>query len=246
MKNLAYRGPRAAQIALQSGLQGLMASNDSDYSYLSRLRERNELYYFSRVEEPGCLDVGEQATYKISVIAPRIAYPYVHGMYPPYAAEAIVGVYPSQEIDTDTFQQERFPTQPRIEDPYYHAIMESVKKSKSILQLQPDWDDEGAPQIAHETWLRAVEFVIRYFRWAKTSAQVLIPAPKIFPSPEGGIDLTWRTKEYSLLIHIPPDSEASALYIGSFAGGATKEEPFSTESFNDREHWNVLDYLKKG
>jgi hypothetical protein len=126
------------------------------------------------------------------------------------------------------------------------SIVDSIKRSSSILGLERGWDDGDAPPIEIGTWLRAANFLINYSRWAKAH-EVSIPAPKIFPSIEGGIDIAWRKPTYRLLIHIPSKTTIPADFTGTLPDGREfEEEPISTAKFEDAEHYRILEFLKNG
>jgi hypothetical protein len=94
-------------------------------------------------------------------------------------------------------------------------IADAIDKSRSILDLPDDWDDEGSPRYAPETWERAVRFVLKNTVNLWRSEQVRVPAPAIHNGPAGSIDLHWKTRGAELLINVPPSlPERPATYYG--------------------------------
>lgn len=129
---------------------------------------------------------------------------------------------------------------------FFDAINASITRSYSLLGLEDGWDDDNALKIEPSTWLRATKFLWNFFEWAMTH-QVFISAPKIFPSVNGGIDLTWRRPTYRLLIHILPGADSQAEFTGKLPDGRLfEEEPLDTGDFDDNTHYTILEFLKNG
>ncbi|NIR52266.1 hypothetical protein GWO43_27105 [candidate division KSB1 bacterium] len=95
-----------------------------------------------------------------------------------------------------------------------HEIYGELEKSRSILQLKDDWDDQGSIRYDKDTWKRSVRFVSNYAKWVLDKVSIKIPSPKIYPGPDGGIDIQWKDAQYRLLINIPRDPEAEASFYG--------------------------------
>jgi hypothetical protein len=100
-----------------------------------------------------------------------------------------------------------------IEVPYaLSEIADAIEKSRYILDLPDDWDDEGSPGYAPETWERAARFVLNNAVDLWRAEQVRVPAPAIHNGPAGSIDIHWKTRGAELLINVPP--ERPATYYG--------------------------------
>ena len=95
-----------------------------------------------------------------------------------------------------------------------NRLAQAIQRSRRILELGDDWDEEGSPGYSEETWSRAVEFLTvskrRY--WKETKKPVLVPT--ISPGPYGSIDLHWKTPNRELLINIPRNPEEPVSYYG--------------------------------
>ena len=46
----------------------------------------------------------------------------------------------------------------------YENIFKAIDKSKYILDLSDDWDDEGAKGYSKSTWILAIGFLLRYLK----------------------------------------------------------------------------------
>lgn len=93
-------------------------------------------------------------------------------------------------------------------------IAEAIEESKSILDLEDNWDDEGAERFHLQTWLRAIEFLTSYAIAALRDFGVLIEKPEITPGPDGSIDVLWKNSSYRLLFNIGKEENSSALFYG--------------------------------
>ena len=123
----------------------------------------------------------------------------------------------SQVLDPADSQMPATPLEPSESldgSPALSHILEAIQKSRRILDLQDDWDEEGSPGYAASTWERATGFLadnaIRLWR----DKGVYVDAPRVLPGPEGSIDLHWRSHDRQLLINVPPDVDEPATYYG--------------------------------
>lgn len=93
-------------------------------------------------------------------------------------------------------------------------IVDEINNSKEILDLEYDWDDEGASQIPKEVWQNAVKFLINYSKKLH-ELDVNIEAPDIEACRDGSIDLSWRTPMARMLINIKMENgKVYAEYYG--------------------------------
>lgn len=125
-------------------------------------------------------------------------------------------------------------------EPLRH-ISQAIEGSRSLLELQDNWDDEGSPAISEATWKRAVEFLARYAKWAWENRARVIDAPDILPGPDGGVDLHWDRPDYELLISIPTDVGATACFYGDDRGSISIKGTFDP----DRANHGILEWLIK-
>jgi len=87
-----------------------------------------------------------------------------------------------------------------------------------MLDLQEDWDDEGASPIAEATWTVATDFLRRqagvYWRYHET----VLPAPSITPGSDGSVDIHWKTDRFELLVNIGKGPRFLAGFYGDDYG----------------------------
>jgi hypothetical protein len=94
------------------------------------------------------------------------------------------------------------------------VLTDAVWRSRTILSLNDDWDEQGSPGYSEQTWKRAIQFLLRNVTLVWRRHRVPVPVPRILPGPEGSIDLHWRTPARELLINIPASPEEAASYYG--------------------------------
>src|SRR5262245_7329836 len=97
---------------------------------------------------------------------------------------------------------------------FYLKLLEAIKESGSILNLEHDWDGEGSSTYDESTWIRATNFLKTNALSLSNNSGLHIPIPEIDPGPHGSIDLHWRTRSRELLINIPHDPNQLAGYYG--------------------------------
>ena len=95
-----------------------------------------------------------------------------------------------------------------------YVLAEAIHASRSILDLQDDWDEEGSSGYREATWQRAAEFVKDVASAFQQRGGGWVDPPRILPGPEGSIDLHWKTAKRELLINIPARDEEPADYYG--------------------------------
>jgi hypothetical protein len=98
-------------------------------------------------------------------------------------------------------------------------LADEIARSRSLLELEADWDGEGSPGYKHETWRRAVDFAVRVATNAWSMFGARIDSVDIVPGAEGSIGLEWRSPGHELLINIPDDPNEEAPYYGDDGHG---------------------------
>lgn len=98
-------------------------------------------------------------------------------------------------------------------------INEIIKASRVMLDLEQDWDGEGASPIAESTWERAAEFMRKTASTLWTVHGRRMESPSLVPVADGGIDLHWKLPNRELLISIPASANALATYYGDDTRG---------------------------
>ena len=103
-------------------------------------------------------------------------------------------------------------------------INDIIKSSRVMLDLEQDWDGEGASPIAESTWERAAEFMRKTASTLWTVHGRRMESPSLVPVADGSIDLHWKLPNRELLISIPARANALATYYG-----------------DDRRGWNIVE-----
>lgn len=78
----------------------------------------------------------------------------------------------------------------------------AIDDAKEILNLEDDWNGEGAEQISPEIFDVASNFLRRYDSYLKETFKIDLLVPEINPCPNGTIDLSWRSPSARLLVNI--------------------------------------------
>lgn len=114
-----------------------------------------------------------------------------------------------------------------------HRFGDAIKSSRSILDLEDDWDDEGAKGYQRSTWLRAITFLVEASEWSWEVLGEVVPTPKINPGPDGSIDLDWSLPGRELLINIPENGDQPAGFYGDDGNlGSPIEGKFNADESN--------------
>ncbi|MBI2057166.1 hypothetical protein HYT91_02835 [Candidatus Pacearchaeota archaeon] len=85
-------------------------------------------------------------------------------------------------------------------------IFNTIEKSKSLLNLKENWDDEGAKPVNLKAWENSLNFLADYSKEIYRKNKIIINAPEISACGEGSIDLDFRIP-YTLLINIKKEKE---------------------------------------
>jgi len=93
-------------------------------------------------------------------------------------------------------------------------IADAIRKSKELLTLKDDWDEDGANGINETIYVRAIETLIRYSDNILDTYKTAIKAPYISLGRDGSIDLDWSTPNNQLLITILNTGNFNLHYYG--------------------------------
>ncbi len=93
-----------------------------------------------------------------------------------------------------------------------NEVAAAIEKSRSMLDLQDNWDGEGSPGYSEETWTRAARFLLRNAVELWTARSIRADTPAMQKGPEGSIDISWRTANAKLLINVPTEMDEPAAY----------------------------------
>jgi hypothetical protein len=96
-------------------------------------------------------------------------------------------------------------------------ISRLIADSESLLQFRDD-SDEGFVPYSKETLDRAIGFLKRYVSSAVKICETSVPIPRLLPGPSGSIDIHWKNDSRELVVNIPADNKARALFYGDDFG----------------------------
>lgn len=81
------------------------------------------------------------------------------------------------------------------------AVVDAIHASRYMLDLEADWDDEGAAPTEFAAWCDAVSLL----RGTAVAFADELPVPDISPCNDGSVDLFWKTPAFMLLINAKPN-----------------------------------------
>lgn len=111
-------------------------------------------------------------------------------------------------------------------------VLNEIEDSRHILSLKHDWDSEGSPPFAEETWLRATQFVEKHAEFILLEHGIVIETPSILPGPDGSIDIHWETEDLELLVNFPADHGQPSSFYGDDRGAVVIRGTLDTETLN--------------
>lgn len=114
----------------------------------------------------------------------------------------------------------------------FDKIAQAIIKSKEILKLKNNWDEEGSVGYKKETLVQAIKFLMLYAECIKNERDIIIDAPKFLPSANGSIDLLWRNPNYDLIINIPSYPNKIAKFYGDDRKHTQINGKFEFNNFN--------------
>jgi len=94
------------------------------------------------------------------------------------------------------------------------SLEEAIDRSRSLLDLEEDWDGEGSAGYREETWLRMKSLLQRSASSCRNLAAGSMPVPTIGPAQDGSIDALWKRGRRMFLLNIPADPAEPATYSG--------------------------------
>jgi hypothetical protein len=99
------------------------------------------------------------------------------------------------------------------------SILQEIERSKSILDLENDWDGEGSSSYKAATLSRASDFLTDNALQLWEIHHIKLDTPSVSPGPDGSIDIHWKSTARELLINIPEEVGESGTYYGDNKAG---------------------------
>src|SRR5215217_6350929 len=84
------------------------------------------------------------------------------------------------------------------------GFADEVLASRSLLQLEDNWEDRGSPGYAETTWIRAVDLLIRIVGGFRSQHATHLVTAEVLPGSASHVDLELRTDRKRLLLSVPP------------------------------------------
>lgn len=101
-------------------------------------------------------------------------------------------------------------------------IASEIKNSEKILELEFDWDSEGALRVPQYVWERAAKTLVIYSKWIWENKGVLLVIPSTDALSDGSIDIMWNGTKGRLLLNVRNLASSEAHYYGDTYGGKNK------------------------
>jgi hypothetical protein len=90
----------------------------------------------------------------------------------------------------------------------------AIERSRAMLNLEDDWDGEGSPGYAEETWRRAVRLAIESAKSFLLTHDEPAPIPAFSKGPDGSVDVLWRSGRRKVMINVPAEEDEPITYHG--------------------------------
>lgn len=110
-------------------------------------------------------------------------------------------------------------------------IFVAIDKSKYILSLKDNWDDEGGLKYNEQTWIASIKFLLNYAKTLYEDFNTEVDTPAIYHGPKGSIDIMWEKLTYRMVINIQADGRHAHFYADNYKDQMT-EGNFKLNQFN--------------
>ncbi len=124
-------------------------------------------------------------------------------------------------------------------------IASTINESKRILDLQNDWDSEGALSVEPFVWERAVNTLLIYSQWILVNKGIILTTPTIDAIADGSIDIMWSGSKARLLLNVRSSNPSEAHYYGDTYEGKNKfKGAIDLAEVQDFFAYWLVDFLK--
>jgi hypothetical protein len=103
-------------------------------------------------------------------------------------------------------------------------LASEIERSRSILDLEEDWDEAGALGYTEGTWRSAIGLLVRLATAAWKQHRVRFNRIFLLPGDQGSIDIELRSPGHELYITIPADENQEANYYGDDGNWGSKQK----------------------
>ncbi len=94
----------------------------------------------------------------------------------------------------------------------------AIQRSRGMLDLPDNWDDDGGSRIDTATWERAISFLRDNALHLWSEGHVHVGAPVISQVGDGSIDIHWKDERRQLLINVPASGDEPIEFYGDDRG----------------------------
>jgi hypothetical protein len=101
-------------------------------------------------------------------------------------------------------------------------MVSEIRDSEKILDLEYDWDSEGALPVPQFVWERAAKTLIIYSKWIWDNKGIKLVTPSIDALADGSVDIMWNGTKGRLLLNVRNSSSSEAHYYGDTYEGKNK------------------------
>jgi hypothetical protein len=105
-----------------------------------------------------------------------------------------------------------------------NELAAEIERSRTILDLEGDWDEAGSPGYTEETWRSAIDLLVRIASAAWKQYRVRFETIFLSPGEKGSIDIELRAQGHELFITIPADRGQEATYYGDDGNWGSKQK----------------------
>lgn|GEM_PF-1232518 len=91
-------------------------------------------------------------------------------------------------------------------------LANTILTSKYILDLEDNWDDDGAEKYEDTTLKIAIEFLINFGNWINHNRHSQMYIPQILHSSDKSIDIFWEEEDFRLIINIAEIGDKASFY----------------------------------
>ena len=105
-----------------------------------------------------------------------------------------------------------------------NELATEIERSRTILDLEDDWDEAGSPGYTEETWRSAIELLVRIASAAWKQYRVRLETIFLSPGEQGSIDIEFRSRGHELFITVPADKGREATYYGDDGNWGSKQK----------------------
>lgn len=99
------------------------------------------------------------------------------------------------------------------------GIAEEIKDAVNFIENNEDCDLDEGELYSHLTLKNAATFLADYSIWVFDEHGFVIPKPKLYPGPDGTIDILWKNEQFKLLVNIKSHPDLSATFFGKTTNG---------------------------